>query len=279
MIEKIIFYEIKRAIARKKVISLIGITLVFEMGTYLALFEVKTPKIENLLVPISPLLWLAGVLLPQSLLLHFITISISSGSLSEEYEQGTVDFFLTKPITRFQFTVGKLLGGYILVSLIYLFMVTLALVFSFSFFGAQKFLGYLPELISTVLFSALTFYSIAFMIGELLRRSSLAFLIASSILIGSILIGAVLVFVAKLTGIFLFKAIAISLPSWGATELPFLYAQTIPGASLIVQALEIFPAIPGTQIDAIAYVILYSGISLVIAFLSFINRDIPKRVS
>lgn len=133
MIEKIMVYEIKRAIARKKVITLVAITLLFEIGVYLSLAEFRTPRIEKLLSPIEDLLWLAGVLLPQSLLIHFISISISSGAMSEEYEQGTVDFFMTKPITRLSFLVGKFLGGYVLVILIYLLMVALALIFSFSF--------------------------------------------------------------------------------------------------------------------------------------------------
>lgn len=281
MIEKVIVYEIKRAIARKKVITLVAITLLFEVGIYLALYEFRTPRIEALISHLQNLLWLAGVLLPQSLLIHFISISISSGAMSEEYEQGTVDFFLTKPITRMQFLLGKFIGGYLLVSAIYGLMVILALIFSFGFFGPQIDLSYLPSIVFSILFSTLTFFSIGFMFGEMLRRSSLAFLISSTILIGSIIIGAVLVFVANLTSIFFLNEIAISLPSWGATELPYLIAQSIPNryASEIVQALEIFPAIPGTTIAAIVYIIVYSGVAIAIGFLSFLHRDIPKKVS
>ncbi|QKR00316.1 ABC transporter permease [Metallosphaera tengchongensis] len=275
----LILYELRRSIARKKVISLIAITVFFEVGVYVALSEVRSPRIEQLISPIQPILWLAGVLLPQSLLLHFIAISIASGSLSEEYEQGTVDFFLTKPITRAKFGLGKLIGGYILVISIYMLMVTLALALSEILFGYQVELQYLPGLVATVIFSSLTFYAISFMSGELLRRSSLAFLISSSILIGSVLIGAVLVFVARLTGDQVFNSVAISLPSWGATELPFLYAGSIPGASVIVQALEIFPAIPGTQVDAVVLTLGYSIVSFIFAFMSLLSRDIPKRVS
>ncbi|WP_420809445.1 ABC transporter permease [Acidianus sulfidivorans] len=279
MIEKIILYEIRRAIARKKVITLVAITFLFEIGIYLSLAEFRTPRVEELLKPIEDLIWLAGVLLPQSLLIHFISISISSGSMSEEYEQGTVDFFMTKPITRLQFLLGKFIGGYLLVSAIYGLMVLLALVFSESFFGYQAELNYLGIVVLSILFSTLTFFSIGFMFGEMLRRSSLAFLVSSTILIGSVIIGAVLLFVAKLTGLLFLIGIAISLPSWGATELPFLLAQAIPNASLIVQALEIFPAVPGTTIAAIAYILGYSSISIAIGFLSYLHRDIPKKVS
>lgn len=279
MIEKIIVYEIKRAIARKKVITLIAITFLFEIGVYLSLAEFRTPRIEKLLSPIEDLLWLAGVLLPQSLLIHFISISISSGAMSEEYEQGTVDFFMTKPITRLSFLIGKFLGGYLLVTLIYLLMVALALIFSFSFFGNQVELQYLPVVVLSILFSTLTFFSIGFMFGEIFRRSSLAFLVSSTILIGSIIIGAVLLFVAKLTSLYFLISIAISLPAWGSTELPYIIAQGIPHATIIVEALEIFPVIPGTTIAAIAYILGYSSFAIIIAFISFLHRDIPKKVS
>lgn len=279
MIEKIIVYEIKRAIARKKVITLIAITFLFEIGVYLSLAEFRTPRIEKLLSPIEDLLWLAGVLLPQSLLIHFISISISSGAMSEEYEQGTVDFFMTKPITRLSFLIGKFLGGYLLVTLIYLLMVALALIFSFSFFGNQVELQYLPVVVLSILFSTLTFFSIGFMFGEIFRRSSLAFLVSSTILIGSIVIGAVLLFVAKLTSLDFLISIAISLPAWGSTELPYIIAQGIPNATIIVEALEIFPVVPGTTIAAIAYILGYSSFAIIIAFISFLHRDIPKKVS
>jgi ABC-2 type transport system permease protein len=279
MIEKIMIYEIKRAIARKKVITLIAITFLFEIGVYLSLAEFRTPRIEKLLSPIEDLLWLAGVLLPQSLLIHFISISISSGAMSEEYEQGTVDFFMTKPITRLSFLIGKFLGGYLLVTLIYLLMVALALIFSFSFFGNQVELQYLPVVVLSILFSTLTFFSIGFMFGEIFRRSSLAFLVSSTILIGSIIIGAVLLFVAKLTSLYFLISIAISLPAWGSTELPYIIAQGIPQATIIVEALEIFPVVPGTTIAAIAYILGYSSFAIIMAFISFLHRDIPKKVS
>ncbi|MEM0169656.1 MAG: ABC transporter permease [Metallosphaera sp.] len=279
MMLDLILYELRRSVARKKVISLIAITVLFEVGTYVALSQTRSPRIEQLISPIQPLLWIAGVLLPQSLLLHFIAISIASGSMSEEYEQGTVDFFLTKSITRLKFGLSKLIGGYILVISIYLLMVLLAVTLSELLFGVQTDLSYLPSLVGSVIFSSLTFFGVAFMAGELLRRSSLAFLVSSSVLIGSILIGAVLIFVARLTNDPIFNSIAIALPSWGATELPFLYASSIPNASLIVQALEIFPAIPGTEADAIVLTLGYAGVAFILSFMSLLSRDIPKRIS
>lgn len=279
MIEKVISYELKRAIARKKVVSLVAITLLFEVGIYVLLSQVRSQAVEQVLSPFKPLLWVIGVLLPQSLLLHFIAISISSGSMSEEYEQGTVDFFLTKPITRLQFALGKFVGGFFLVVLIYLLMESLALFLSVTLFGRQLYISYVPLLTVIVIFSSITFYSIGFVAGEVLRRSSLAFLVSSSILIGSILIGGVLVFVGRLTGSGLYTEIALAMPSWGATQLPFMYAQSIPNSYLLLQVVEIFPPIPGTALIGAIYTASYSVAAVVIAMLSFWRRDIPKRVT
>ncbi|NON61320.1 ABC transporter permease [Acidianus sp. RZ1] len=279
MIEKVILYEMKRAVARKKVLTLIIITLIFEIGVYVSIGEFKTPRVESLVRPIQDLLWLAGVLLPQSLLIHFIALSISSGSMSEEYEQGTVDFFLTKPITRMQFVVGKYVGGYILAVLIYSFMVILSLILSYLFFGKQVDLYYLPSIFLSVIFSILTFFSIGFMFGEVLRRSSIAFLVSSVVLIGSVIIGAVLIFVDRLTNVSTFIAIAQALPAWGGDELPFIVAQGVPGSGLIVEALEIFPTAQGTISMSVGYILVYSVVSTLLGFLSFAHRDIPKKVS
>jgi ABC-2 type transport system permease protein len=266
-------------VARRKVIVMVAITLLFEVGIYVILSQLKTPAIEQVLSQLQGHLWLVGTMLPLSLLLHFISISISSGSMSEEYEQGTVDFFLTKPVSRTDFVLGKFVGGYLLVALIYLLMVVLSLIMSIVFFGPQQDLGYLAGLIGSVLFSALPFYSIGFMLGEVLRRTTISFLSSSSVLIGSILIGGVLVFVSKLLSSNLFVQIAIALPSWGAVELPFLYASAIPNSSLIVQAVEVFPSVAGSVEAAVLYSIAYFLSACIIAFFSFTRRDIPKRIS
>ncbi|BBD72332.1 ABC transporter permease [Sulfodiicoccus acidiphilus] len=279
MVSWVVYYELKRAVARRKVIVMVAITLLFEVGVYVILSQLRTPSVEQILAQIQGHIWLVGTMLPLSLLLHFISISISSGSMSEEYEQGTVDFFLTKPLNRVQFLTGKFVGGYILVLLIYLLMVALALVMSFIFFGSQRDLGYLPELVGTVAFSAIPFYTIGFMLGEVLRRTTISFLSASSILIGSILIGGILVFVSKLLSSELLVQAAVALPSWGAVELPFIYASSIPNSSLIVQAVEVFPAVNGSQVAAVTYSLAYFVAATAIAYLSFTKRDVPKRIS
>jgi ABC-2 type transport system permease protein len=279
LLDKVIVYEIKRAVARRKVISLVSITLVFEVGIYLLLEYAGTSRVASLLDPFHPYLWLVGILLPQSLLLHFIAISISSGSMSEEYEQGTVDFFMTKPITRMTFVTGKFIGGFILVLLIYLLMVALSIGFSYSFFGTQDYVNFIPLVVGSVILSAVTFYSVAFALGEMLRKSSLAFLISSSILIGSILVTTILIFVATILKDPTYYGYAQYLPSWGAEELPFFIAQHIPNVYLLLNFLSVFPIGQGTTAQAAVSIFGYSSIPAAIGYISFLRRDIPKKVT
>jgi len=275
---EIMLYEWRRAFSRKKVIVLIAISLFFEIAVYLAVAFVPSERVRVLLTPLYPYMWALGTLLPQSLLLHFLAISISSGSMSEEYEQGTIDFFLTKAITRFRFIMEKWLGSFILLSSIYGIMVILSVVMSYLLFGNQDEIGILPEIIASVLFSSLVFFNIAFMIGEMLRRSSLSFIISSSLLIGSILVSDVLEFIDILTHSAQYVIIAEYLPSWGATQLPFIIVSNSP-FSIIVQAIDLLPSISTDLISALISVLVYSLFSLSLGVISFLYRDIPKKVT
>ena len=275
---EIILYEWKRAISRKKFIVLLIVSLFFEIAVYLAVYFVPSQRVRVLLTPFYPYMWVLGTLLPQSLLLHFLAISIASGSMSEEYEQGTIDFFLTKAITRERFLAEKWLGSFSLLALVYIIMVVLSLVFSYGLFGLQQDIYLLPEAVLSVLFSSLVFFNIAFMIGELLRRSSLSFIISSSILIGSVLVSVVLSFISFITHSPQYEEISEYLPSWGATQLPFILLSNAP-FSILVNALDLMPITSNNVLMAILSVLAYSLISAILSVISFLKRDIPKKVS
>jgi len=245
---------------------------------YLALYLVPSKAVRVILIPLYPYMWSVGVLLPQSLLLHFLAISIASGSMSEEYEQGTIDFFLTKPVTRIRFYAEKWFGSFTLLSMIYGLMVVLSLVFSFWLFGAQTDLIYLPKITGLVLVSSLVFFSIAFSVGEILRRSSLSFIISSSLLIGSVLVSDILIFIGKFTHTTTYISVALALPSWGATQLPFLPLANSQ-FNLFIKALDIFPLTVGNIQDALVSVFLYTVVPLMMSLYSFTVRDVPKKVS
>ncbi|MCH4816164.1 MAG: ABC transporter permease [Saccharolobus sp.] len=275
---EIMLYEWRRAIARKKVIVLSIITFVFELGIYLAIYLAPSQSLKTLIIPLSPYLWALGVLLPQVLLIHFLAISIASGSMAEEYEQGTVDYFISKPITRLRFVMEKWLGSFSLLLIIYLFMVVLALILSSLLFGVQSELTMLPELFFSVVFSTLVFLNIAFAIGEILRRSNLSFTISGFVLIASIIVSDVLVFVSVLTHNNSYETISEYLPTWGSTELPFMLLQNSP-FSTIARGLNILPSISNNVGLAIVSIAVYSIVPLVLSIINFLGRDIPKKVS
>ncbi|WP_230951513.1 ABC transporter permease [Sulfolobus acidocaldarius] len=262
---------------REREIVLITISFIFEIAVYLALYLVPSQTVRTYLIPIYPYTWAIGTLLPQDLLLHFLAISIASGSMSEEYEQGTVDFFLTKPITRLQFYIQKWLGSFSLLVVIYVLMVILSLFLSYTLFGVQEYLEYFWITIISVIFSSLVFFCISFSVGEILRRSSLSFIISSFTLIGSILVSDVLLFISFLTNNTSYESIATYLPSWGSTQLPFILLSSSP-LSNITQFIDMFP-IQGNAWVAVLSIVVYTLIPFVISLYLFSRRDIPKRIS
>ena len=170
-------YEIKRAIARKKVLALVAFTILLSVLPYYALSQAGTTLVPS---DVYPYLWVLAVLLVGPLFLNFTAILIAAGSMSEEYEQGTAELLLSKPVRRSDYITGKFLGGYLL----FLFILALTLILSissaFTFFGVQNSLYLIPGLFIAQAFSSLLFFSLAFMLGELIRRSSLAYIILIS---------------------------------------------------------------------------------------------------
>src|SRR5438094_6491652 len=136
-------YEIKRAIARTKVLALIAFTVLLDTLPYYALSTAGTT-----LIPSSayPYIWVAGVFAVQPLFLNFTAILIAAGVMSEEYEQGTAELLLSKPVERNDYFAGKFLGGYTLFLTILAFNIILSVASAFTFFGSQFGLEILPGL-------------------------------------------------------------------------------------------------------------------------------------
>src|SRR5207247_9012940 len=90
-------YEIKRAIARRKVLALIAFTVLLDTLPYYALSTAGTT-----LIPSSayPYICVAGVFAVQPLFLNLTAILISAAAISAEYEQGTAELLLLKPVQR-----------------------------------------------------------------------------------------------------------------------------------------------------------------------------------
>jgi ABC-2 type transport system permease protein len=269
-------YEIRRAIARKKVLALVAFTILLGVVPYYALSTAGTTLISS---SADPYIWIAGVFIAGPLFLNFTAILIAAGAMSEEYEQGTAELLLSKPVRRSDYFAGKFLGGYILFLAILAFDIFLSVASAFTFFGAQNSLGLIPGLFLAQAFSSLVFYSLAFMLGELIRRSSLAYIFSSAVFFSSFIISEFLALIYTLTGKSVYKTIQIYLPTSPANSLPIQYAfPRLPAflSSLrFINATAVVPTI-GLSIEILlAYVLMAVGIA--VAY--FLRADISRKLS
>lgn len=273
-------YEWKRALARKKILIVIVLTALFEVIPFVVLTQVDAPIIQSILRQFSDLMWLVGVLLPQGLFIHVIAVLVASGSMAEEYEQGTVDILVSKPITRMEYLTGKYLGGFTLMALVSLFLVVLGIVLAEVSFGPQRYLEYAPVIYAAITFTTLLYYSIGFMLGEVFRRSTLAYLTASTLLIMSVVTQGILVFIYSLTGDAFYLQVDKALPAWSVTNLPQMVAtELFLGGRALLPLPQMGLQVGGTILEAVAVIAIYAVISVAVSALRFTRSDISAVTS
>jgi ABC-2 type transport system permease protein len=270
-------YEVRRATARKKVLALVVITILIDTIPYYLLKSAGS----SLLPPQDyPYVWVFGIFVPQGFFLPFTALLIAAGSMSEEYEQGTAEVLLSKPVTRNDYFAGKYLGGFLLLTAVILLNATLSLASATFTYGTQSALGVLPEVVLSQVFSALLFYSVAFMSGELVRRSSLSYIIASAVYFTSEIAGIYLRVIYGLTGNAFYQQLNAYLPTTPVSSLPLLVGQ--PGLPSAAQDILKFIGTGATETSvalSAGLIALYAGAAVAIA-LTFFNRvDVAKRVA
>jgi ABC-2 type transport system permease protein len=270
-------YEIKRAIARKKVLALVAFTILLSVLPYYALSQAGTTLIPT---DVYPYLWVFAILLVGPLFLNFTAILIAAGSMSEEYEQGTAELLLSKPVRRSDYIAGKFLGGYVL----FLFILALTLILSissaFTFFGFQDDLSLIPGLFIAQAFSSLLFFSLAFMLGELIRRSSLAYIFSSAVFFSSYIISVFLSAIFRATGKVVYRTVQIYLPTSAASSLPIQYAlpRLPPIVSTALTFINTSTSRPTISLS-IEILLLYTIASVTIAVAYFLHADISRKLS
>ena len=268
-------YEWRRALARKKVFLLIVFTILVEVLPFAVLTLLPIP---NFLRGVTGLMWLVGVVTPHSFFLQFVALLIGSGSTAEEYEQGTADLILAKPLSRTSYLLGKFLGGFTLFSFIALLTTLLAVILSTSLFGAQQYVEYAPVIYLTIVLSTMVFFSIGFAAGETLRAPGLAYLVASSTFITSLILVPFLTVANSLTGNPLYLDVSRALPTWSVQNLPLMTAKTLfLGSNSIPFIFSFTPQISGTMPEAVAGILIYSAICIIIAFTRFLKTDVTKK--
>ncbi len=270
-------YEIKRAIARKKVLILVIFTVLLGVLPYYALSAAGTTLIPN---SVFPYIWVIGIFAVGPLFLNFTAILIAAGAMSEEYEQGTAELLLSKPVRRSDYFVGKFLGGYLLFLLILALTIFLSVASAFAFFGAQSSLGIIPGLFLAQAFSSLVFYSLAFMLGELIRRSSLAYIFSSAAFFSSYIISTFMSLIYTLTGKEIYKTVQIYLPTSPASSLPIQYAfPKLPSTLTGVFINRISATAVPTISLSIEILLTYTIVAVVIAFAYFLHADISRKLT
>jgi ABC-2 type transport system permease protein len=282
-------YEIRRATARKKVLVLVVMTilastipviLIKSVGGSVA-SSVVGPSGGSLLPPQDyPYMWVLGVFVVQGFFLPFTALLVAAGSMSEEYEQGTAEVLLSKPVTRDDYFAGKFLGGFVLITVVILLGATLSVTASTFTFGAQGALEALPPVVVSQVYSALVFFSVAFMSGELLRRSSLSYITASAVYFVSEIAGAILRLIYGLTGDTFYKQINVYLPTTPVTSLPLQVGlpELPAGAKYLLSFIGTGPTETSVALS-MGLIAIYAIVAVSIARSYFNWVDVAKRVS
>jgi len=271
-------YEVRRALARKKVLAMVAFIALLDTVPYYILSTTGTSFIP---AELFPYLWVAGVIAPFALFIQFVAILIAAGAMSEEYEAGTAELLLAKPVSRTEFFVGKFLGGYLLLASLILLNAVLSVIAATLTYGAQAGLETVPGIVLVEIYASTLFFTVAFMVGELVRRSSLAYILASALIVSSQIVGTYLSIAYGLTGKALYLTLHMYLPTTIAGSLPPQYAQPLlPGSTARLFQLILGPA-GGTLPEASGalLVAIYFAVAASVALAYFKWADVARRVS
>jgi len=262
----ILGYEWRRALAKKWVLVLIVLSLTFETLPFIVFSQTSGTLLT---AEIKKTMWVVGVLIGQSVFVHLIAIMVGGGSMSEEYEQGTADVLLSKPITKVEYITGKFLGGFLLLSFVEVITTIAGVILAYGFFGVQRDIHFVPLIFVAVVYSMLLFFSLTFMFSEVLRRSTLAMMMSFGIFMVSQIVGTYLLFRPEQ----FYRDVSQLLPTWSATALPTSLAadlMLLPGVGLITTPI-------GNVASAAIIIAVYTVIFVLIAYVRFVKSDVTKK--
>lgn len=255
-------YEWRRALAKKKVLALIILAIALQtliMVSMHALFA------EGFLTNEASLVWITGVL-EGGLFVQLIAIIVGGGSMSEEYEHGTADILLSKPITRVEYMSGKFLGGFSLLTMVEALITFVGVALSLGFFGAQNGLQFAPIMFLAIVYSSLIFFCLSFMFSEVFRGTTLAILLAFAILIASSVISPILTL--------LYGISARAIPTWAATSFPSLVMSELITSSSVLPAGDL-----GALAQASLIIAVYAIVFTLIAAYRLLKSDVTKKTT
>lgn len=273
----IVSYEWKRTLAKKKFFVFVILAfavqiLIFVIFNYL--FTNPPPIMPPFfLEQTKPIMWIIEALAPQGLFMSLVAIMITGGSMSEEYEHGTADILLSKPITKIEYMTGKYLGGVSLLGFVVALTTALGVILATSFFSPQEHLQFVPHVYLAIVYSNLVFLSLAFMFSEVFRRTTLALLSAIGIFIASMVTSGVLSVVYAFTGEQLYLDVSKWLPDWCASNFP----------DFVIRELVSIPSTPFVSIGEVetvlagALIAVYTTVFIAITIIKLIKSDVTKK--
>ncbi len=277
-------YEWKRALAKKWFFALVILAFAIQVLIFVVFNFLFTnpppnlpPGLQGVLEQIKPFMWIVEALTPQGFFMSLIVIMIAGGSMSEEYEHGTSDILLSKPITKLEYMTGKYLGGLSLLSFVAALTTVLGVILAVTFFSPQEGLQFVPHIYLAIVYSNLVFLSLAFMFSEVLRRTTLSYLSAIGVFIASLVISGVLSAVYGFTGEQLYLDVSKWLPDWGASNFPSFVMEKLVN---VPSSPFISPTQGGSDLLlAGVLVAVYTSIFIVVSTIRLVRSDVSKRTA
>ncbi len=273
-------YEWRRAMAKKKFLVLVILALALQMGVFVLFnyFFTQAPPpgvgvVGPSLQDVKATMWLVGVLGPQGLFIPLIGIMIAGGSMSEEYEHGSADILLSKPVTRIEYMAGKFLGDLSLLGFMVALTTSSGVIMAYGFFGSQESLQFAPSVYLVLIYSNLLFFSLAFMFSEVFRRTTLAMLATIGILVGSTVVGGYLSVMYTMTRDQIYLEVTRWLPNWSVSNLPSFFIAEI----MTVGDSPFISVMSGDVWLATAIIAVYTVVSLTAATLRLVKSDVTKK--
>lgn len=267
-------YELKKSLAKKKIFASIFLIFIAEVGGILLFrYLLSLSESGRLPVPIDKsLAWIFLFFLP-GFLLATLAVLVGAGIFSEEYERGVSEILFSKPLTRSEIALGKLIGSFSLISLIIAIAGASSVILSMVFIGSQSETWRLPLIIVSSIYANLTFYSLAVMLSQLTRNTLISSVIPIALLIIFPIVQGILVFVELSTGSDLSWAIR-AIPTWSINLPAFLIPREI-----LIRALATSPIVTvfyGSPFPAFLIILGYLITFLTTCFIHLLLTDIQR---
>ncbi len=273
-------YEWKRALAKKKILALVIFAIVIEVLPFVAFTQVPVGFLSG---EAKATMWVFGALGSQSLFIQLVAIIIAGGALAEEYEHGTADILLSKPLRRLEYLSGKFLGGFLLLVAVEAVMVATGVVMALVIFGAQTSLQFAPVILAAIAYSSLLLFSLTFMFSEVIRRGTMAILASIGVFITSEVVYVVLSVLYGLSvmngqPVELYLDIGKALPTWSSGNLQiFIASQVMPLLKNNPLLLGLTQGTIGDIELAIGVIAVYAIVSITITAIRLLKSDVAKK--